>query len=737
MKKSFSPILSCLIVVFWYFNFSSWKILPLNFLFLALYFFLNGKVLGKILTRILNLEKEFGFIFGLFLLLYLIGLLMSLPIVFYLLPSWYLFLILFLLPVILFFFKKESQPKSLFENELKGKTSKIFYLALGMALLFCLALLFRARTSEYLRTPWQRIHPLYLEAWLFIIFLFTLLFLKKLSLKKFLIILILLSFVAHLYLIIPYEAGFGGDKWRHLGAEKWLAEGKIYSPALFGEKVSYKQIGPLKIPEVFVVGNKTSYANLWGLTIAFSFLTGLDFFYVDLFLTLILFSLFLPFLMLKLGSFFSSKKEFLYCFAFSPLLFSPFFIYAGLGAPLSFGFLPFLFALIPLFLFFQKEKSLKRLLLFFIFLLPFLYFNYVLYLSLFFAFFFLGYLVKKTAETKGGAKFFSIFSLLLVILFLSFFFVFLDSVEDYSWFDFTKTKKENLLPALKEFGNKTFTSAAIFPRVFEMEQDNWLYATTESDLSRSVLLKILPWHLIFTPIILIFAFIGILGIKKMKNPLIGLVLFLFLIILLFNQFIASSFMSGNHLFTKRMVLFIAFLFALFLSWGVYLLVNRLSLLLSKEIAVFMIALIFSLVSTTVYASGPKAQVVTGDELKSAYFLYEKIKDEKHPCVLANTWPLLALEMVSARKVVAGGFPVYYEYAQPERVFLFENMNKTPSLRYLERILEMTGSKKCYFATEERFIIFKDREKVIGGIKKILGEPQIIGQVLIWLYEPNK
>ena len=749
LRKNFyllSTSVSCLVAIFWYFNFSFWHITSLNFLFLIVYFYLNSFFLGKILGKILNLEKEFEFIFGLFFLVYLLAFLLAIPIVLYRLSHEYLFIVLFLLPIVSFllsftpYFRKEEKQRRLFEKEENGKKVPLmFYFIIILASFFCFTLLLRARTGGYIRTPWTNIHPLYFESWLLLIFVFGLMIFKKLSFKKFLILLIFIFFVSHLFLAIPYKAGFGGDKWRHLGAEKWLAEGNIYSPSLFGEKIEYRQIGPLKIPEVFLVGNKTSYSNFWGATIAFSSLTGIDFFSLDLILCPLLFSIFLPFLMLKLGTFISRKKDFLYLFSFSPLLFSPFFIYGGITVPVSFALLPFLFSLIFLFRYLKGEKNLSWLLLSFLFLVPFLYFNYILYLTLFFALFSLSFFVKKTIEAKGFNKTLFLIGLLFVILSLSFFFVFLDAAEDYSSFDWSKINLGAVGQSLKDFGTRLLTSQPIFPRVFEMEQDNWLYATTQSELSRSILLKILPWSLLLTPIILSLAIFGMASSKKMDTPLIGLVLFLTLLILLLNQFTASYLMDGNHIFTKRSVCFISFLFAIFVSWGVYSLIvnNKVSRLFSQQAIIFTLVLILSLVSATVYASGPKSQVVTGDELSSSYYLWDRIKEENNPCVLANTWPLLALEMVSDRRIVAGGFPVYYEYAQPERVYLFENMNKTPTIRYLERAIKITGSSKCFFVTEERFIIFKDQGKVIGGIKKILGEPKAIGEVLIWTYEPNK
>jgi len=742
--------LSCLLVIFWYFNFVYWQLIILNFIFLGVYFLINAFWWGRLLAKLLDLEREFVFIFGLFFLVFLIAFFMAIPIVLYRITPVYLFIILFLLPIIVSWLNRPArsaseqgrhfhteEKKKLFSQEKPVKISKIFYLLILFAGCFCLGLLFRGRTGNYIRTPWTVIHPIYLYSWLILVFFFLVIIFKKPKLKTFLLLLIFISLIGHLFLIIPYQAGFGGDKWRHLGAERYLAQGEIYHPALFGGQVEYQQLGPLKIPEVFLVGNKTSYANFWGTNIAFSWLTGLDFFYIDLFLGLLFFSIFLPFLLLKIGSFICQRKEFLYLFAFSPLCFSPFLIYGSITVPLSFGFFAFLFSLIFLCNYLVGRKSLNWLLLSFLFLIPFLYFNYILYLAVFLALFCLSFFVKKMIESKGTGKVLLVIGLLFVVLSLSVSFVFLDAANDYSWFNFSALNKENIISSLKDFGNRLLFSTAIFPRVFEMEQDNWLYATSQSELSRSILLKILPWLLILTPIVLILAVLGMISIKKMDFPIIGLVFFLILIILLVNQFIASYLMAGNHIFTKRAVLFISFLFAFFVAWGAHSLIqgNR---LFSRAAIIFTLILIFSLLSATVYASGPKSQVVTNDELVSADYLWQELQESKEKtCVLANTWPLLVLEAVSSRQIIAGNFPCYYEYQQPERVFLFDNMNKAPSARYLAKALELTDSSQCFFVTEERFIVYKERERVIKGLKKILGQPKAIGNVLIWLYQPNK
>lgn len=726
-------------VFLWYINFSHWQSFYIYLLLLIIYFGINATLLGMILSRY-DIEKQSQFIFGLFLLIFLIAFGMAIPIVLYKVAPLYLFGLLLFLNIIISLWSKflnlRVRPSSglkIEESEPVFKISRLAYVAGAVIFLFLFFLLIYARTGEYIRSPWTVIHPLYLYGWLFIMFVLGLSIFSKIKLKHFLFLIIVSSLLLHAYLLIPYEMGFGGDKWRHIGAEQWLEQGNIYTPALFGEDVSYKRIGSFKIPEVFVAGNKTSYANMWGLVIAMSWLTGIDIFLIDLVLGILLFSIFLPFLLLKVASFFSRKKEFLYMVVLLPFLFYPFQAYGSITMPLSFAFLLFLFALIYLLRYYFKSSDSKRLLLLLLVFIPLLYFNYILYLILFLEILLLIILFKNFAVTKFAAPI-----VVLCFILLLFFIPVLDTVNNFSWFTHPAPSTREIISSVKDFSQRLIMSAPIFPRVYGLEQDNWLYATVGRQLSRSALVNILPWLFILTPIILLMVIFGAIHYKKLSHPRLGILFILLLIIVFINQFIGSYFMHGNHIFSKRLVLMSSFLIFIPLAWGAYYAVKKLSNIFSRKAIVVFIVLVFSLTSVTVYASGPKFQVVTADEFKAAEYIWNDINgDSLKYCVLANTWPLLALEGVSARHIITGGFPYYFEYRQPERVQLFDNMNRSPSVRYLEKSLLITGASQCYFMTEKRWIEFNKREEVIVQLDKLLGEHKNIGKVMIWLYKPNE
>ncbi|MCD6471354.1 hypothetical protein J7K86_02400 [bacterium] len=731
-------IASVLIVLFWYFNFQFWHFAVLNFLFFIFYFLFNSVWLGNLLTKFINLERGLKTIFGFFGFLFLIAFTMAVPIVLFKVVPIYLFILLFTLTLFISFLnhhyagenKSASWPESDSRQEIEFP--KILYFLFFVFYILAVAFLFRARTGKFILSPWTTISPFYLYFWMTIVFIIGLMIFSREKTAKILFFIVLASLLLHAYLPIVYQGGFGGDKWRHIGAEKLLMNGNIYSPALFGEKLRLKQFGKIKIPEVFIVGNKTSYSNMWGLSIALSWLLGLDIFLIDLILGFLLFSIFLPIFLFKFAQIFSDRKQFLLLTSFLPVCFFPLQIYGGITIPNTFGFLVFLFSLTSfLYLFFKKSISKKNKIIFFILLLVVLYFNYILYLFVFLGFALFFWLTKKILNSSGRKKKIFILFFCLIILFSFLIIPLLDSFNNFSHFKSIRIKE--VFNALIDFGKRLLVSRAIFPRIFQMEQDNWLYMQTGRTMNRCVLMNLLPWSYILTPIFWLFFIYGILKLKKVSRPKYAYLLIVLLFIALVGQFIASYFMEGNHIFSKRLVVLISFLFILPFSWGIYSFVEN--KFLGQRAKILAVILFLSLLSGTVYASGPKMQRVTIDEIKAANYVWDNLKNKSGPyCVLANTWPLLAVEAVSGRQIITGGFPVYFEYRQPERVQLFQNMNKEPSIKYLEKSIKITGAKDCYFMTEKKWLFFERKEKIFNRINEILGNPKQIGDVFIWYYK---
>ena len=252
----------------------------LGFICLFVYLFIVGVWLGSIIRRIVGLTDFWSLIFGVFLAIYLTGFGLAFWIVVYKLSLGLMMVTLVGVTVVVSGLRRLLVISKLVISDsvtsegwdlrfgeemtvgekIKSHLVKIkrgWWVGVGFLALIAVNVLFYARTGDYILSPWYKIHPLYSYLFIALSFFCLLVIFSKCKLRTILLVIILHSFLLHSYLPIVYETGFGGDKWRHVAAEKWLDQGKIYSPSLFGEEErSYVGIGPFAIPEVFVVGNQ-------------------------------------------------------------------------------------------------------------------------------------------------------------------------------------------------------------------------------------------------------------------------------------------------------------------------------------------------------------------------------------------------------------------------------------------------------------------------------------------------
>ncbi|MCK4968641.1 MAG: hypothetical protein KAS12_06300, partial [Candidatus Aenigmarchaeota archaeon] len=467
---------------------------------------------------------------------------------------------------------------------------KIIYPSLLLLILVCGYFLWRARTGQFILSQWWSISPFYLYAYLGVLFLTGLLIFSHLktyrrlpienakSIKQqpairhpsnrvgiILLIIILVSLLSHLALPLVYQAGCGGDKWRHLAAEQWLSEGKVYAPAIFGQdKVEWQSFGPIKIPAVLLTGNKTSYAGMWGLTMAISWISGLPLFYVDLWLGLLLWSIFLPLLLYLLAGYFWRNKRWRCLLAFIPILFYPIQFYGGLTLPVSFSFLWFLWVIILFCEYLRvnycsaekRNRYLNWVMLISIFSL---YFGYVLYLILGLEILLIAWLIKRLVRPstlvkkqfyKRGRKLKLMIVLILCLIIFSISLPLLDTGYHYSHFK-SDINLKYLLKSTGDFINRLVFGQGIFLQSKFVEQDGLIYMNNQEMQQSSQLVNFIPWPFLLTPLVWLFVIWGIIKIKRMRYPRIGYLLFIFLCLTLINQFIGANLMEGSHLFTKR------------------------------------------------------------------------------------------------------------------------------------------------------------------------------------------
>jgi len=600
---------------------------------------------------------------------------------------------------------------------------------------------FHSRTGVYILSPWAALSSFTLMLFFVLVFLLGHMVFTRGSVKLVLALIIIFSYLSHAYLSVVYETGFGGDKWRHMGAEQWLQEGNIYTPSIWGEERSTIHFGPVGVPEALVAGNKTSYAAQWAGTIFLSESLGVSLFWVDLLLVFLLWSLFLPLILYWFGKFIFEEDRLGLLFAFLPVLFYTFQSEGAITIPVSFGHLFFFFVLL-VWIYYVKEG--RRSTLYAASFLSFaFYWGYILN---FFVLIITGLLavswrklfMERNHWYKLKLKFgFSdariafrdktIFGLLVIasVLVIPFLEIF-QGLSDYAPHAMTVG---GVVDALADaFGQLSGFIGVIVAPDF-VDQGNFLYNQSKESLSR---LPLFSYHIV--PFIVSMGVWTVIGwavyrlfrYHRDRRALI-------LIAVLFGvsigaYFISWSFTEGVHILARRLNETIVFFMILFFGWGIWFFLREERIKIPVRKKILAIAFLFAFGATSTYASGPKLQVVTGDELEAARLVWsEHQKDGEPYCVIANTWPLLGLEAVSGRRITGGNFPMYMEYAQPERVKIFEGMSKSPSGTWINAAFRVTGASVCYYMTENKWV----NDTVLDKTVELLGEPRRVGDVHAW------
>jgi hypothetical protein len=726
-NRTYLLIASLLSLLFLILNFYFWQNTIFGVLFLILWLSIISYWLGKILAKILPLEEWLRLFFGLLTIIIFISLGSALAIIVYKLVPVYIFFLLFIFNILFFILANKSKQEIFFKKEALSKSPESIKFYYILYFIFCLLyllafwFLLKSRTGNFIKSPWQVIHPLYLYFSTGIVFILSILIFLQNKLKKIFLLIILTSLLIHAYLPIVYQSGFGGDKWRHIGYERQIMAGRIVEPIL------------IKTPRAILALNKISYSPTWGLICALSWLTKVDVFYLDLFFGWLFFSVFWPLLFYFISRQIFQDRRAALLLAITIFIFSPFQIFGSITLPLSFGFLYFIFVFIFLLEYLKQEKPsplLKWLCFFGVFFSYFNYFIYFIFLFLLGCFFLLIKFLKRKKNFYPTGVLLVISFLLLVILLVPF----LETVRGYSkflgWQNFFRQLPKGFFDIFKRW----LWLQPIFPESFYANQPSWFLKVDSGDfISRATVLKLAAWSVVIPLIVWIFI---IYGLVRKNKPLLIKILAIFLVVVFFWQLIVNYyFYAGVRILTRRMNLIIGFFIAILFIWGLNCFLRNKNCLIDEKVRRYLGVFLISIIFMITYPSGPLLEMVTTNERQAAEFIWEEINSKfKIPnskfCVLANTWPLLAVEEVSGRQIVGGGFPLYFEYQQPERVELFEKMNSLPSNEIMKKALEISGADFCYFMTEDRWT----SREVINKIKNILGEPKIIGDVYIWQYK---
>lgn len=556
----------------------------------------------------------------------------------------------------------EDESKQVIEELPTGKGGVVLYLVLvSIAFYF----LYHSKSALALSTPWQTILPNFILVFFVATLVLGLLIFSRLKSGLILFLLIIHALLLHAYLPLSHELFYGADGWRHLATESsWWQNGAIVSPALSAQTIGFWQRLDL---------GAMAYAQFNTLSLLFQKLCQLDpIVFMRYFLPLV-WALVFPIILFEIGRVFGlEKKTALFMVWLSAW---PFALQAtgSFSLPVSLGIL---FWLVALWLMIKNSQEPSDTGKVFLIIIGILFLaTHTVFFVLFWTALILINLLKLNFSKSG---------LLLVGIFTTAFIPIVELISHFSIFN----NHLNWWTQIKAiFGSFSGWYAAFGLRGNNIGVGNIFFNQPARDTLASNLF--VAWRGWVVLLMVAFWVAWILGIKKMlqANNKLNNFWVVFSTGLLGSYIISRYFLSGDNILARRLDATLAILFILPV---VYFGHNY----LKNKVIIFFTILIFSVAIATSYSLGPDTRVVSTDEYHAMQYIWNKEQGRQKICVLADTYPLLALEQISARQVVGGGFPIDSNFAQPERIQLLNLAGANPMLATKEAN-GWVGTENCY------------------------------------------
>lgn len=550
--------------------------------------------------------------------------------------------------------------------------SKIYFWAYLVFFVFGLFLLWQYRTGFMIETPWQVIPINYV--YLFFLAALTLggLFFSNFKTKTLLFLLVLQTFMMAAYLPMSHRLFYGADGWRHIASIERVVAEEPLSVQNFADDAGW--IDKLN-PGLF------SYSQFWGTLSVLS--RSLDVGLVPLIAWFqpILFSLLVPLLLYEIGSSLGWGKR-------KSLLLSwfglwPFALQAAgsFSLPVNYGFVIFLFFLL---LIIRRGECKRREQVFLLSALGiFSLFGYALYFILFW---FVWLLFESINWIKNIKSVLTGRIIYAMIIFAAIIFIpFIELSAGYA-----KFSANNIFSSsVQAVGNFTGYYLASGPRSHIIDTGNVFFNQTPLNAFVPNGLTVWRWWI---PVLMLLVFSGIIfGLVKLLKS--GLVREKWLAILgigvYTGYFISRYVLIGDHILSRRLDATLALI-------GIFFLFKAVEKVFEKsQFASLLIIIIGAAAIASSYSLGPVSRAMGVAEYETAGKIWQEMKQDKKYCVIGDTYQLLALEAVSAKKVIGGGFPIDKNFGQPELVALYEDFKQSPNEKLWKRAAELTGTNKCY------------------------------------------
>ncbi len=577
--------------------------------------------------------------------------------------------------------------------------AKFGVLAFLILVFYGFYLLYTSRTGNTLSTPWQTIKPEYVFIFFFSTLILGILIFCKLSAKTILFFLMLQTFLLHSYLPLTHKLLYGADGWRHIANEQRFLEGK-------GFKEAELSSGKSEIVNLKSKIGELSYANFWALSVILVKVFNTDLLTVIKWFLPILWSVIFPLLLFEIGITLDWTKKNSLFFSWLGLLPFAWQAAGSFTLPVSLGLLGWMFFALLILKRVQSPRKEQVLILALAGLGS--VFGYILYFILFW----LGWGVMELLRKVKSKNIISIFAVFAVASFMPA----IELLFGYSQFN----SKINWLAQIKQvLGNFSGYYLASGPRPHDIVTGNVIFNQTPLAAFVANFFTQRPWWIFIFMICFFAIFVYGLWQAWRSRQMVGLWLVVMAKGIIISYIISNYFLTGQHILTRRL----DGVLALFLIIGFF---YGLKDFLNKKHIPSLVVVVLSMAIAASYSLGPDTYAVSSNQYDAAGYVWSQEKNNSAHCVLGDTYSLLALEAVSGKEIIGGGFPINASFAQPEREELFKQMNIAINNNLLSQTAALTKTDHCWFVGET------DNFSKQG----ILGNSVIFGDVAVVRYNTD-
>ncbi len=658
---------------------------------LVLFLWLNGRQASEVMVRMFGFEQNWMTqILGGFLVLSVLGSVAGIVIVFGRLTSFAIVTSLVLTGLlfsILYFYRGSSTvvaEKNQGDDEKLLVFSRIerykilIVVAYAILIVVGFVTLYVSRSQATLATPWQTIGWQYWVIFFLATFFLGLLIYTRLSHSFILLLCIIHSLLWHSFLPLTHDLMYGADGWRHMGNEAVImAEEPVLKAVVNSEPLSFVQ----KLdPGIF------SYSQFWATLAIVARLGHVPLIFLYAWWLPLVSAILMPLLLNRLGAVldFSPRHRLLVVW----LGFLPFAL-SSAGAftlPVNYGLLIFLLSVILILERIKNPRPGQRGVLLAMGLL--MLFGYSLYFILFWLAWALASAISWRMKNQHLQHVKDVGCIVAGGLFLPF----LEVVARYSHFISGALMFKGVRQLIGNFLSLYLASG---PRPHDIAAGNIIFNQVPSYAFVGNWLIVSRWWLVAVVVgFWITVAAGLWQIFKQQSLVLKVWAALSECLLL-GYVVGRYLLAGEQVLTRRLDAILAVCLVVLFALGWIEITRQKSDFNYKKLRQIILILVVSAAITASYTLGPDTNTASVDEYTAMQAVWAQDQNESWHCVIADTYPLLALEAISARQVIGGGFPINQYFGQAELTTVLKQIQTEPEKGWPQSVWQATGADHCF------------------------------------------